>query len=53
MNILAGQQLDQPAKGLSFKWAKENVEVITNLSNVEDTNGKRFLQFVGSGTVTI
>ena len=45
MNILASQQLDQPAKGLSLKWTREDIEVITNWLIVEDTNGERFLQY--------
>lgn len=30
VHILASQQLDQPAKALSLKWAGEDVEVIIN-----------------------
>ena len=42
INILASLQPDQPAKGLDLIWAREDVEVITNWSIVEETNEKRF-----------
>ena len=44
MKILASLQPDKPAKGLSLIWNREDVEVITNWSIVEDTNGELFLQ---------
>ena len=47
MNILASQQLDEPAKGLSPKCAREDIEVITNWLMDRDTNGECFLQYRG------
>lgn len=47
MNILASQQRDEPAKGLSPKCAREDIEVITNWLMVRDMNGELFLQYRG------
>ena len=47
MNISASLQLDEPVKGLSLKWAGEDIEVITNWLIARDSNEERFLQHRG------